>query len=255
MSSEVLVVLSITFLFVSMTYASVGLGGASTYTALLALFGVNYLLIPTIALTLNVIVTSLAIYHYGYARHIRLSIIFPLLITSIPFSYIGGSLLISRKLFFWLLFSTLILVMIRIYFLKSLSLQICLTEFQKKIISLILGGILGYIAGTVGIGGGIYLVPLLIMLSVATEKEAAAAGSVFVWINSATGLLSRQAHFSFETKIITILGIIVFIGALIGSRLGALHLKSILIQKILGIIIILAIFSLFQKILMMYEVW
>jgi len=254
MPSEVLLLLSITFLFVSMIYASVGLGGASTYTALLALFSVNYILIPTIALTLNIIVTTVAIIHYGYARHIRPSVIIPLLVTSIPFSYIGGSLSISQKLFLWLLLLTLILVVIRIYLFNTLTLNIDLSESTKIIISLIIGAVLGFIAGTVGIGGGIYLVPLLILLSVASEKEAAAAGSVFVWLNSVSGLFARQAHFGFEIRIITVLGISVFIGAFVGSRLGALHLKPIIIQKILGFVIIIAIISILHKILMLYKV-
>jgi len=254
MSLEILLLLSTFFFFVSMIYATVGLGGASTYTALLALFGVNYLLIPTISLSLNIIVTTISIIHFGYARHIRLSLIFPLLITSIPFSYFGGSVIISRELFLWLLLSTLILVIIRIYFLKSLVLQISLSKFHKIFFSLIIGGILGFIAGTVGIGGGIYLIPLLIMFSVANEKEAAAAGSIFVWINSVTGLYARHTHFTFETKTVIILGVMVFIGGFVGSRLGALHFKPILIQKFLGIFIIIAVIFLLQKLFLIYGV-
>ena len=97
---------------------------------------------------------------------------------------------------------TLFLVAIRIYVLNDLKFSFQLSGIQKWIFIFGLGAVLGFVAGTVGIGGGIYLVPLIIMFGLGSEKEAAAAGSMFIWVNSLVGLIARSQVFSFDTKII-----------------------------------------------------
>ena len=237
------------FLLVSLLYSSVGLGGGSTYTAVLTIAGVMYQLIPTISLVLNLLVTFISMVNFWRGGYIKLRLIGPFLLTSIPMAYFGGSLRLSRAVFLWLLLITLLFVAVRIYFVSDLSLRFSLTRHQKFIFSLILGSILGFIAGTVGIGGGIYLVPMIIMFSLASTKEAAAAGSAFIWVNSLAGIVARAQWTQFMMMDLVPLGIMVVLGGFIGSYVGSFRFRPVVIQKTLGIVIIIAIFMITQKVI------
>ncbi len=237
------------FFFVSLLYSSVGLGGGSTYTAVLAIAGVMYQLIPTISLALNLIVTFISMVNFWRGGHVKLRLVGPFLLASIPMAYFGGSLRFSRTVFLWLLLITLVFVAVRIYFVSDLSLRFSLTNPQKFVFSLILGSILGFIAGAVGIGGGIYLVPMIIMFSLASTKEAVAAGSVFIWLNSLAGIIARAQWTQFMPVDIVPLGIMVILGGFIGSYIGSFRFKPVVIQKALGIVIVIAIFMITQKVL------
>ncbi len=247
-SSQTLIIfLSLVFVLVAMLYSSVGLGGGSTYTALMTIAGLNYVLIPSISLTLNLIVTFIGMINFGRNGHIKMHIILPFLFTSVPMAYLGGALEISQEIFLGLLLLTLTLVVFRIYFWGTLSIRIQLNKIQKILFSLFLGGILGFIAGIVGIGGGIYLVPLLIMFSIAGEKEAAAAGAVFIWVNSLAGLIARVQRGAMDFDIVIPMAIAVILGGYIGSYFGSFKFKPIIIQRILGVAIIIAIVFITRK--------
>ena len=241
--------LSLLFVIVAMLYSSVGLGGGSTYTALMTIAGIHYVLIPGISLTLNLIVTFIGMINFGRNGYIKPRIIMPFIVTSIPMAYVGGALELSQEIFLWLLMITLILVVVRIYVIGRLTIRLKLDNFQNLVFSLLLGGILGFIAGTVGIGGGIYLVPLLIMFSIAKEKEAAAAGAVFIWINSLAGLTARVQRGIMDFEIILPIIVAVSIGGFIGSYFGSFKFKPIVIQRTLGVAIIIAIIFISQKLI------
>ena len=163
-------------------------------------------------------------------------------------AYLGGSLQLSKELFYWILLISLIFVASRIYFWKNISFQLNLNRQQQLILSLFSGSILGLIAGIVGIGGGIYLVPLIIILGLGTEKEAAACGVIFIWLNSAAGLISRLQYNAIDLSNYIPLVIAVIVGGTIGSYIGSFKLSLKQMDKILGIIILVAILFLSQKI-------
>jgi len=114
-------------------------------------------------------------------------------------------------------------------------------------VSLIAGSILGLVAGVAGIGGGVYLVPLIIFLGLGTTKQAAACGVVFIWINSVFGLLSRLQYNPMEIDIFPYLVAAVLIGAALGSYMGASKFSPKNMEKILGVIILVAIAALGRK--------
>jgi len=116
------------------------------------------------------------------------------------------------------------------------------------VISLVAGSILGLVAGIVGIGGGIYLVPLIIILGLGTEKEAAACGAIFTWLNSFTGLVSRLQYNSINLENYIPLIIAVIAGGMLGSFLGAVTLSPKVMDKILGGVIVVAIVFLVKKV-------
>jgi uncharacterized membrane protein YfcA len=237
------------FLGITVIYASVGLGGGTAYTALLAIFGATHETIPTVSLTLNVIVTSLGSFAFIQQGYGRFRLIVPFLLTSIPASYLGGTLDLSPTLFYWILLVTLTVVAARIYLWDNTQIISGLNSKQEVTLSLITGTILGLIAGIVGIGGGIYLVPLIIMLGLGTEHEAAACGAVFTLINSASGLLARVQHFEIDWTATIPAIAAVTLGSIFGSYLGTHKISPQMLQKVLGVIIIVAIILLISRLL------
>lgn len=239
--------LALLFLVVAFAYSSVGLGGGTSFTALLAIFGASYQAIPTVSLTLNVIVTAIGSGIFLHQRHGRLRLIGPFLATSLPLAYVGGSLDLSPGLFYGLLIVTLILVAGRIFLWKDAQMELDLNRKQKLSLALLLGALLGFIAGAVGIGGGIYLVPLVIVLGLGTEREAAACGAVFTGINSASGLIARVQHHPVEWMAVLPLVIAVGVGGVAGAWMGARRLSPRTMQKVLGGIVVLAIVLLARR--------
>jgi hypothetical protein len=111
-----------------------------------------------------------------------------------------------------------------------------------------LGAVLGFVSGTVGIGGGIYLVPMIILFGLGTEKEAAASGAVFILLNSIAGLIARFQRGAVSLELMLPLLLAVLAGGFLGSRLGAMRFKPQTIQQILGLVVILALLLLSRKI-------
>lgn len=138
----------------------------------------------------------------------------------------------------------------RIYLWDDTSFKTELTHQQKIIVSLIAGSLLGLVAGVVGIGGGIYLVPLIIMLRIGSQKEAAATGAIFVWTVSLSGLISRLQYNAIDLSNYLPLIIAVVIGGFLGSYFGSFKYNPKTMEKILGIIILVAIAFLLKKILL-----
>ncbi len=244
------IILPLLFFLVAFVYSSVGMGGGSSYTAIMAISGMSTLVIPMVSLSLNLFVTTIGSYNYLRNRHGRLHIILPFLISAIPFAYFGGSLHLPKEVFLWVLLVSLILVAARIYLWEDTGFRFKLTQKQKIIVSLISGSILGLVAGIVGIGGGVYLVPLIIMLNIGTQKEAAAAGVVFVWVVSLSGLVSRLQYNSIDLLEYLPLIAAVLIGGFLGSYLGSFKFSPKTMEKTLGVVILLAIGFLLKKILL-----
>jgi len=227
----------------------VGLGGGSSYTAIMTIFGINYLIIPTTSLSLNLVVTSIGMVNFWRNGYGRIPLIAPFLITSIPMAYLAGLLNLPKGIFQLILLFTLILVVVRIYVLRELQFSFYLSGIKKWIFMLALGAILGFVAGSMGIGGGIYLVPLIVMFGLGSEKEAAAAGTIFIWVNSLAGVFARTQAGTFDIDFIFPLIGAVIAGAVAGSYLGSSKFHAKTIQKIMGTVIIFAIIFLFREII------
>lgn len=241
--------LAFLFFIVAFVYSSVGLGGASSYTALMAIFGISSLAIPMLSLSLNLLVTSVGSFNFIRNKHAKTKLILPFLISSIPMAYLGGSLQIPKEIFYWVLLISLIFVAVRIYLWQNTTINFKFDKREKIILSLFAGSVLGLIAGIVGIGGGVYLVPLIIILGLGTEKEAAACGAIFIWLNSCSGLLSRLQYNSIDLTNYIPLIIAVVAGGALGSYMGSSRFSPKVMEKILGLVIIVAIIFLTKKLL------
>ncbi|MGB5260228.1 MAG: sulfite exporter TauE/SafE family protein [Gammaproteobacteria bacterium] len=243
--------IAVVFFAVALAYSSVGLGGASSYTALLAIAGVQAAAIPMVSLTLNLLVTSVGSYNFIRRRHANFRLLAPFLIASVPMAYLGGALQLPQEYFFLLLLVALVFAAARIYFWKDTGFRLSYGNSGRIVISLLAGSVLGVVAGVTGIGGGIFLVPLIIILGLGTVKEAAACGAIFVWLNSLAGLVSRLQYNAIDLLDYAPLMLAVILGGMLGSSLGSHRLSRNAMEKILGIIILLAIVFLARRLLSM----
>ena len=184
--------LAILFLVTATLYSSVGFGGGSTYLALLIIWGIPYFIFPVIALLCNIIVVSGNCFNYIRAGNLNLRLLIPYLIGSIPMAYIGGSLPIEKRFFEILLF--LVLVIAGSLLLFNFNSYDEKEESYRKIpivISILIGVALGFISGVVGIGGGIFLSPILFLVRAGKSKHIVTTASLFILINSISGIIGQ----------------------------------------------------------------
>ena len=227
--------LAISFLVTAVLYSSVGFGGGSTYLALLLIWGVPYFVFPIIALSCNIIVVSGNCFNYIRAGNLNLKLLIPYLIGSIPLAFIGGSLPIEKRLFEILLFlvltaaGTLLLFNFKSYDNKK--------ENYKKIptvVSILIGGALGFVSGVVGIGGGIFLSPILFLIRADKPKHIITMASLFILINSITGIIGQLTKNEVLSEIPNywyLLGAV-----LIGGQLGNFLNLKVLPTRILALV-------------------
>jgi len=233
--------LSILFFVTAILYSSVGFGGGSTYLALLLIWGVPYTIFPIIALSCNVIVVSGNCFNYIRAGNLNLKLLIPYLIGSIPLSFIGGSLNIEKQIFEILLFFVLLIA--------GCLLLINFNSYDDKdksyknipyFISITIGALLGFVSGIVGIGGGIFLSPILYLLKVAQPKHIVTVASLFILINSIFGIagqLTKEIYFE-EIYPYFYLLIAVLIGGQIGNYLNLKIFPTKILALITSILVI-----------------
>ena len=214
-----MIILSFLFLLTATLYSSVGFGGGSTYLALLLIWDVPYLIFPVIALFCNIVVVSGNCFNYIKAGNINLKILTPYLISSVPLAFVGGSLSIDKDFFEILLFIILTLagIMLLLKF-KSFDEKIEVYKKIPKIMAILIGGTIGFISGVVGIGGGIFLSPILLLVRVDSTKNIATAASLFILINSISGLAGQFTKTSTINEIYSYWPL--FLLVLLGGQLG-----------------------------------
>ena len=218
-----MIILSILFFITAILYSSVGFGGGSTYLALLLIWDIPYFIFPVLALICNIIVVSGNSITYVKAGKHNLKLLIPFIIGSIPFAFFGGSLVIKKEIFEFLLF--LVLSTAGILLLtnnKSYEDESIIIKKLNFFISLTIGSFLGFVSGIVGIGGGIFLSPILFLLKADKPQIIATTASLFILLNSISGILGQLTK---QTVINEIpfywpLFICVLIGGLIGNYLN-----------------------------------
>ena len=227
--------LAILFLVTAILYSSVGFGGGSTYLALFLIWGTPYFVFPVIALSCNIIVVSGNCFNYIRAGNLNLKLLIPYLIGSIPLAYIGGSLPIEKKLFEILLFLVLAIAGILLLFnFKSYDDR---EKSYRKIpilISIVIGGMLGFISGAVGIGGGIFLSPILFLIRAGRPKHIVTTASLFILINSVSGIIGQLGKNDVLVEIPNYWHLLVAV--LIGGQIGNFLNLKIFPVRILALV-------------------
>ena len=218
-----MIILSILFFVTAILYSSVGFGGGSTYLALLLIWNIPYHIFPVIALICNIFVVSGNSFNYIKAGNLNLKLLMPYLIGSIPLAFIGGSLPIEKYIFEIFLFTVLTIAgsLLLINF-KSYDDNESTYRNIPIFISILIGGLLGFVSGVVGIGGGIFLSPLLFLIKAAKPKHIVAAASLFILINSISGVIGQLTKNIVLSDISNYwyLFLIVIIGGHIGNYLN-----------------------------------
>lgn len=237
-------VLAILFFITATLYAAVGLGGGSTYNALLVLGGVDYHVLPSIALTCNLVVVAGGVYQYQRAGQLDLRFALPFVVSSIPLAWLGGRVPIERDAFVLLLGVSLLVAAVALWFQPSKDHEWRADPVRTRwLVGLPLGGAIGFLAGTVGIGGGIFLAPSLHLMRLADAKRIAATASFFIMVNSIAGLAGQTmkqgtvAHLERHADYLW-LAVVVLIGGQIGSRLSARVLSGSVVRKLTGVLIL-----------------
>ena len=230
-----MIILSILFFVTSILYSSIGFGGGSSYLALLLIWGVPYFIFPLIALSCNIVVVSGNCFNYIRAGNLNLKLLIPYLIGSIPLAFIGGSLPIEKKIFEILLFIVLTVAGILLLFnFKSYDDK---EENYRKVpilISILIGGVLGFISGIVGIGGGIFLSPILFLIRAGRPKHIITTASLFILINSLSGIIGHLTKNAVIGEIQNYWFLL--LAVLIGGQLGNFLNLKILPTRILALL-------------------
>ena len=236
-----MIILSILFFITAILYSSVGFGGGSTYLALLLIWGVPYYIFPLIALICNIIVVSGNSFNYIRAKNHNFRLLIPFLIGSIPMAFVGGSLHIEKEIFEILLFIVLSLAGI-LLLINNRSYDDKNIEIKKLhfFVSIIIGSILGFVSGLIGIGGGIFLSPILFLFKADKPKVISTTASLFILINSISGMIGQLTKTNILVEVIQYspLFISVFIGGLIGNYLNLKVFSGRILAIITSILVI-----------------
>jgi hypothetical protein len=232
-----LLILIISFFAIALIYASVGFGGGSSYLALLAILNLPMETVRPTALLCNIIVVSGGTYIFWKEGLLDFKKCWPFIVASIPLAFIGGYFEPVETMFIVLGFS-LIVAGILLWVQPE---KLTKARSSSASLNVGLGGGIGFLSGYVGIGGGIFLSPLLHLIHWDNAKKISALASFFILVNSLSGLAgqvlrSTELNWSFILPLL----LSVLVGGQIGSRLGAKRFNPLLIKRITSVLIILA---------------
>ena len=214
-----MIILSIFFFITAILYSSVGFGGGSTYLALLLIWDIPYYIFPVIALVCNIIVVTGNSINYIRAGNHNIKLLIPFLIGSIPLAFLGGTLKIDKEIFEILLFLVLSIAgFLLLLNNKAYENKKIIIRKLNSIVSIIIGSILGFVSGVVGIGGGIFLSPILFLLKADNPKNIVTTASLFILVNSISGVFGQLTKENIFSELIIYLPL--FLSVLIGGLLG-----------------------------------
>tara|TARA_B100001093_G_scaffold345491_1_gene330175 strand:- start:2150 stop:2893 length:744 start_codon:yes stop_codon:yes gene_type:complete len=229
-----MIILSILFLITAILYSSVGFGGGSTYLALLLIWEIPYYIFPIIALLCNIIVVTGNSINYIASGNLNSKILVPYLIGSVPFAFIGGSINLDKDIFEIILFIVLSLASILLLISHNSYENNFKIRIIPKYISILIGSLLGLISGIVGIGGGIFLSPILFLLKAGYPRQIATIASLFILINSISGVIGQLTKQNVISDILYYWPL--FILVLLGGQIGNFLNLKIFSNKLLAII-------------------
>ena len=221
---------------VAVLYSSVGHGGASGYLAVMALFTIAPEITKPTALILNLFVAMIAFVQFYRTENFEWKIFLPFAVGSIPLAFVGGMIQLPTLVYKIILGIALMLVAIRLAInLKSES-EI---NTPKIWLCLLIGAVLGFISGLIGIGGGVFLTPILLLMNWTETKKAAGISALFIWVNSMAGLLGnwllgKNSNLSNLPDIVWFWIGAAIIGGLIGATLGSYRFNSLTLRRVLA---------------------
>lgn len=239
-----LFMLLLVFLFfvTALLYASVGFGGGSTYNALLVLNGTDYRVLPAIALACNIIVVAGGVWRFGAAGHIRLGRIAPWIAASIPLAWVGGRLPVSEIVFVGLLGVSLAAAGVRMLVQREAP-SPAEPAPQNPWLAAAFGGAVGFLSGVVGIGGGVFLAPILHLTRWGNARMIAGTCSLFIFVNSLSGLAGQLSKLGDALMLDDLAGYwmlapAVLVGGQIGSYFGSSRLGEPVLRRLTALLVL-----------------
>jgi uncharacterized membrane protein YfcA len=235
---------ALAFLAVAFLYASVGFGGGSTYTAILIETDMSYELVPPLSLICNIVVVTGGVFHFAKAGHLDLRFALPLVISSVPAAFLGGYVRIGESGFLTTLGLALLVAGILMILDRQWGSKTGASDKIALPVLLGLGAGLGGLAGITGIGGGIYLAPVLHLRRLADARIVAATCSLFILVNSMAGIAGQLLKLGGKADVLLdtgylVLPLAVLAGGQLGSRLGATWLPAAPIRRLTGLVILI----------------
>ena len=239
---ESLILFYILLFLVAFLYSSVGHGGASGYLALMALFSFTPEIMKPTALLLNLFVSLTSFIQFYRGKHFNWKLFLPFAIGSVPMAFLGGMKTPNEVLYKKVLGVLLIIPIIRFLFFANIKVE----ELKKSnfILSVLIGAVIGFISGLIGIGGGIILSPVLLLLKWADMKQTAAISALFIFVNSLSGFIAqllKGLNFSADMYAYVV---IAFVGGICGAYFGSLKFKHNFLQYLLAFVLIIASYKL-----------
>ena len=236
------------FFGIALLYASVGFGGGSSYLAILTLYDFDFLSIRSTALLCNIAVVSGSIILYTRSHLVKWKLLLPLVVVSVPMAFLGGLTPIREVVFFFLLASTLCVAAVLMWFQPQIHEEAASRKLHP-VVNAGLGGGIGFLSGMVGIGGGIFLSPVLHLIRWAQPKIIAATAAVFILVNSLAGLTGQafQPEFKLHLPFVIPLLLAVIAGGQIGSRLGISYFSQGIVKRATAILVLYVSMRIFYK--------
>lgn len=223
--------------FAAVLYSSVGHGGASGYLAAMALFGLEPAMMKPAALTMNIFVTVLVLWRMSGAGLFNWRLFMPFALASVPMAFIGGAYTINSAAYKVLVGLALLLAMWRLLWEGDDTDRI---QAPVLWVALPVGAVLGLVSGLTGVGGGIFLSPLLLLFHWTSMRGSVAIAAAFILLNSIAGLAGYASTATQWPAGIPVLVAAAVVGGLMGSELGARRLAPIHLRKVLAVVLAVA---------------
>ncbi len=231
------------FLIISFVYSSVGFGGGSSYLAVLTFYAFPFQELKLTALVCNIIVVTSGTFLYIRHKQVDWQKVIPIVAVSVPLAFLGARLKLSEDTFFIILGCSLIVAAILLW-IKTKQLEQPETPVLKSnyLRDGTIGGSIGFLSGMVGIGGGIFLSPILNLMKWDTPKKIAATASFFILVNSVSGIVGQLSGVNkgINFSHIGLLALAVLTGGQIGSRVGIVKFNPLVIRRVTAIVVIVA---------------
>lgn len=228
---------------ISFLYSSVGHGGASGYLALMSLFSFPHLVMKPTALLLNLFVAGISFFYYFRGGFFKKKLFLYFALASIPMSFLGGTIELDATLYKKILAVLLIFAVLKM--LNVFGKESTKIKDIKIWQGLLVGGAIGYFSGLIGIGGGIILSPIILLLHWGNMKEAAAVSALFIWVNSAAGLIGQLSNgVTLSTHSFGLVAIAI-VGGIFGAYFGSKIVNNKTLRYVLAFVLVLASVKLF----------
>ena len=228
---------------VAFLYSSVGHGGASGYIAIMSLFAFPISVMKPTALVLNILVSGISFYFYYREKKFDIKLFYPFAIASVPFSFLGGLLTVETHYYKVILASVLVIAVLRLIGLFGKEKPVL--KPVNLPLALLIGAVIGFLSGLIGIGGGIILSPVILLLGWANMKQTAAVSALFIFVNSIAGLfgfVSKGGTLPLSSGLV--IGVVLF-GGILGSYYGSKKFNTATLRNVLAFVLGIAILKLY----------